>query len=63
MADGRYRRHLRPSGAVLGALSIGLVEEVTVAYLAPSYRLAASFVVILVMLSFRPRGILGTATR
>jgi branched-subunit amino acid ABC-type transport system permease component len=50
-------------GAVLGALSIGLVEEVTVAYLAPSYRLAASFVVILIMLSFRPRGILGQATR
>jgi len=50
-------------GAVLGALSIGLVEEITVAYLAPSYRLAASFVVILIMLSFRPRGILGAATR
>ena len=48
-------------GAVLGALSIGIVEEVTVSYLAPAYRLAVGFIVILLVLSFRPRGFLGTS--
>jgi branched-subunit amino acid ABC-type transport system permease component len=46
-------------GAVLGALAIGIVEEMTVAFLAPSYRLAVGFIVILVVLTFRPRGFLG----
>lgn len=46
-------------GAVLGALAIGIVEELTVAYLAPAYRLAVGFIVILAVLTFRPRGFLG----
>ena len=46
-------------GAVLGALTIGVVEEMTVAYLSPAYRLAVGFIIILVVLSFRPRGLLG----
>ena len=50
-------------GAVLGALTIGIVEELTVAYLAPAYRLAVGFVIILVVLTFRPRGFLGQAAR
>ncbi|MBJ3778361.1 branched-chain amino acid ABC transporter permease [Acuticoccus mangrovi] len=50
-------------GAVVGALSIGIVEELTVAFLSPAYRLAVGFLVILVVLTFRPRGLLGTATR
>lgn len=50
-------------GAVLGALSIGIVEELTVAYLAPAYRLAVGFAIILVVLTFRPRGLLGQVAR
>lgn len=50
-------------GAVLGALSIGIVEELTVSYLAPAYRLAVGFAVILVVLTFRPRGLLGAGPR
>lgn len=46
-------------GAVAGALLIGLVEEATVLALAPAYRQAASFVVILAVLTFRPSGLLG----
>jgi branched-chain amino acid transport system permease protein len=46
-------------GAVAGALLIGIVEEATVVALAPAYRLAASFAVILVVLTFRPSGLLG----
>lgn len=46
-------------GAVLGALTIGMVEELTVTFLSPAYRLAVGFAIILVVLSFRPRGFLG----
>jgi len=50
-------------GAVVGALSIGIIEEMTVAYLAPAYRLAISFIVIILVLTFRPQGILGAKVR
>ena len=50
-------------GAVVGALSIGLIEELTVAFLAPAYRLAVSFLVIILILTFRPQGLLGTKAR
>lgn len=50
-------------GAVVGALSIGIIEEMTVAYLAPAYRLAASFIVIILILTFRPQGLLGAKAR
>lgn len=46
-------------GAVLGALTIGIAEELSLLWLAPAYRSAVGFVAILVMLSFRPRGLLG----
>lgn len=50
-------------GAVIGALCIGVAEDLTVAYLAPSYRLAVSFLIILVVLTFRPQGLLGVKAR
>jgi branched-subunit amino acid ABC-type transport system permease component len=50
-------------GAVLGAFLIGVVEEFTVLALAPAYRLAVSFAVIFLVLSFRPSGLLGRAAR
>lgn len=50
-------------GAVIGALSIGIIEEMTVAYLAPAYRLAVSFIVILIVLTFRPQGLVGAKAR
>ena len=46
-------------GAVLGALLIGLAEGLTVQYLAPEYRQAVSFIVVIVVLMVRPNGILG----
>lgn len=46
-------------GAVLGALTIGLVEEVTVVALAPAYRTVIGFVIILGVLTIRPSGFLG----
>ncbi len=46
-------------GAVAGALVIGIAEELTVLLLAPNYRLAIGFVIILVILTFRPSGLFG----
>jgi branched-subunit amino acid ABC-type transport system permease component len=46
-------------GAVMGALIIGMVEELTVLLLAPNYRTAIGFLVILMVLTIRPSGLLG----
>jgi branched-chain amino acid transport system permease protein/neutral amino acid transport system permease protein len=46
-------------GAVVGALTIGVAEELSLLSLAPAYRSAIGFVAILVVLTLRPRGILG----
>ena len=46
-------------GAVVGALTIGVAEELSLVALAPAYRTAVGFVAILFVLTLRPRGILG----
>jgi branched-subunit amino acid ABC-type transport system permease component len=46
-------------GAVAGALIIGLVEEVSVLIFSPAYRTAISFLIILLVLTFRPAGLFG----
>lgn len=46
-------------GAVVGALVIGIGEELSLLVLSPAYRTAIGFVAILLVLTFRPRGILG----
>jgi branched-chain amino acid transport system permease protein len=46
-------------GAVVGALSIGVAEELALLVVPATYRSAVGFVAILVVLTFRPRGILG----
>jgi branched-chain amino acid transport system permease protein/neutral amino acid transport system permease protein len=46
-------------GAVVGALTIGLGEELSLLVLSPDYRSAVGFVAILLVLTLRPRGILG----
>ena len=46
-------------GAVIGALTIGVAEELSLLSLAPAYRTAVGFVAILFVLTLRPRGILG----
>src|SRR6266536_6140186 len=42
-------------GAVLGALSIGVAEELSLLALSPAYRTAVGFVAILLVLTLRPR--------
>ncbi len=46
-------------GAVVGALTVGVGEELCLLFLSPDYRSAVGFVAILVVLTLRPRGILG----
>lgn len=46
-------------GAVVGALTIGVAEELSLLSLAPAYRTAVGFVAILLVLTLRPRGLLG----
>jgi branched-chain amino acid transport system permease protein len=46
-------------GAVVGALTIGVAEELSLLVLDPSYRSAVGFIAILSVLTLRPRGILG----
>lgn len=46
-------------GAVLGGLIIGIAQDVSVAFLAPSYKPAVGFAIMLLVLLVRPQGILG----
>jgi branched-chain amino acid transport system permease protein/neutral amino acid transport system permease protein len=46
-------------GAVVGALVVGIGEELSLLILSPNYRSAVGFLSILLVLTIRPRGILG----
>jgi branched-chain amino acid transport system permease protein/neutral amino acid transport system permease protein len=46
-------------GAVVGALVVGVGEELSLLVLSPAYRSAVGFLAILLVLTLRPRGILG----
>jgi neutral amino acid transport system permease protein len=48
-----------PVGAVLGALVLCMVQELSVPLLGPSYKLVLSFVVLALVLLLRPAGIMG----
>ena len=46
-------------GAVVGALVVGIGEELSLVLLAPVYKSAVGFAAILLVLTFRPSGLLG----
>ena len=46
-------------GAMLGGLIIGLIEAFWAAYLSPEYKDVATFVLLIMVLMFRPSGLLG----
>src|SRR2546430_8888177 len=48
-----------PVGAVLGALTVGVVEETSTLLIAPNYRQVVSFCAIALLLLLRPQGLLG----
>ena len=48
--------------AMLGALVIGLITEISAAYIQADYKYAVAFVILLAMLAVRPSGLLGVKT-
>jgi len=49
----------KPYGAMLGALVIGLAVEVSAAFFPSQYKLDTAFVILVLILLFRPQGLLG----
>lgn len=50
-------------GALLGGLCIGIIENMGTAIISPGYKDVTAFVLIIVLLLFRPQGILGSRAR
>jgi branched-chain amino acid transport system permease protein len=50
-------------GALLGGILIGMAETFVVAYLSPTFRDAIAFAILIVLLLFRPQGLLGRVVR
>ena len=50
-------------GAMLGGLLIGITETMVVGYLSPTYKDAVSFAILILILLFRPSGLLGTVAQ
>ena len=48
------------TGAAIGALLIGLAEQVGLAYF-PTYGIVLTFIIMVAVLAFRPQGIMGRA--
>lgn len=46
-------------GAVLGGLMIGTIETLTVGYISPTFRDAIAFAILIIILIFKPTGLLG----
>ncbi len=47
------------AGAVIGGLSLGLMESLTAGYFSSAYKDVVAFVILLIVLFIRPKGILG----
>jgi neutral amino acid transport system permease protein len=51
----------QPYGAMLGGLAVGVAGEVVAAYSNPEYREVVAFLILILMLLVRPRGLFGAA--
>ncbi|NIR32016.1 MAG: branched-chain amino acid ABC transporter permease [Gammaproteobacteria bacterium] len=49
----------KPYGAVVGGLVIGIAQEMSTLFLAPPYKDAVAFALLVIMLIFRPQGLFG----
>ncbi|MBV9925559.1 MAG: branched-chain amino acid ABC transporter permease [Acidobacteria bacterium] len=50
-------------GAMLGGLLIGITETMVVGYLSPTYKDAVAFAILILVLLFRPSGLLGSVAQ
>lgn len=48
-----------PFGAMIGGFLIGLIQDMSLIFLPSQYKIAVSFVIMIVILIFRPKGLLG----
>ncbi len=48
-----------PQGALVGAMIVGITQEVSVEFLAPGYKFAVAFVILILILLVRPQGLFG----
>ncbi len=46
-------------GALIGGLTIGIAQQVSTAFLLPTYKIAVAFVIMILILLIRPQGIFG----
>jgi branched-chain amino acid transport system permease protein len=46
-------------GALIGGLTIGIAQQVSTAFLLPTYKLAVAFMIMILILLIRPKGIFG----
>jgi branched-chain amino acid transport system permease protein len=51
----------KTTGAVLGGFVLGIIEAFIAAYMPSGYRDAVAFVILLIVLYFKPSGILGSS--
>ena len=49
-----------PHGALVGALIVGISQEVSTEWISPAYKPAIAFILLFAILLVRPRGIFGT---
>jgi branched-chain amino acid transport system permease protein/neutral amino acid transport system permease protein len=50
-------------GALVGGLVIGLAQQMSTAFLTPTYKPAVAFIIMIVLLLIRPQGIFGRSSR
>ncbi|MGQ9571596.1 MAG: branched-chain amino acid ABC transporter permease [Dehalococcoidia bacterium] len=48
-----------PQGALVGAMIVGVTQEVSVEFVAPGYKFAVAFVLLILILLVRPQGLFG----
>jgi len=48
-----------PLGALAGAMVVGIAQEVSIEYFEPAYKPGVAFVILILILLVRPRGLLG----
>ena len=53
-----------PQGAFFGAMIVGITQEVAVSlgFLSPGYKFSVAFVILILILLLRPRGLFGAKT-
>ena len=52
-----------PYGALIGGMVIGIAQQVSTAFILPTYKPAVAFIILILVLLIRPQGILGSEQR